>query len=124
MSNENEKKFFWFYVPLILAVLVVLYSVISHTLTKPDGSSVIVTSGHGSSGDNFVTIEPDYSWHFFKRGVIYGDPLITPYREFLNNSFGISFDTFRYFDLSNPTPFMLVVILLIISAFLYRREKR
>lgn len=118
-ERNKRKKFHLYYIPLLLSVLVIPQSVILHSISKPDVNIIKVTEG------NFERFKTDFSWYFFERGIFYGDKSITPFKRFL-------WDTFyeppskisRYFDLSNPTPFMLLIFLLVLTAIIYKYEKK
>jgi len=122
-DRRTGRKSWWLYFVVALAILPVPYSVVLHSITKPDQGQIIVTKGRGSSGDNFVYLETEYTWHYFQRGIVYGDVMITPFREMMRRNFDMPFERFRYFDPSNPTPVMLTVFFSILALVIRLRDK-
>ena len=123
VSEDHSKRRHRYHYPLILAGLTVLFSVVSHSLTRPEQDSVVITRLF-TGDDAFVQQRTSYAWHFFQRGVVFGDANVTPFGKFLYRSLGTPFGTFRVLDPTNPTPFMLFALCLLTAAFLARREQK
>jgi len=111
------------YYPLILAGLTVLFSVVAHSITQPERDSVVITRLF-TGDDAFVQERTSYTWHFFQRGVVFGDSNVTPFGKLLYEFFRVPLGSFRAIDPTNPTPFMLSVLCLLATAFMAKRAKK
>lgn len=111
------------YYALIMAGLTVHISDLAHSITRPQQDSVIVTRLF-TGDDAFVQKRTCYAWHFFQRGVVFGDSNVTPLGKFLYQSFRVPLGGFRVLDPTNPTPFMLSAVCLFAAAFLAIRAKK
>src|SRR6185295_18938721 len=65
--------------------------------------------------DDIVEVAGPAAWRFFSWGIRDGGGAQTRFKFFLEKTFGASEATANRFDVSNPTPFMLLLWLLILA---------
>ena len=65
--------------------------------------------------DDVVEVAGPVLWRFFSWGVLEGGGASTPFKRHLKNIFHTDESTARHIDLSNPTPFMLLLWLLLLA---------
>lgn len=70
--------------------------------------------------DNIVGVAGPFTWRFLEWGVVDGGGTQTWFKTLLKDRLGIREDVARHFDITNPTPIMLVLWFLLLAALTTR----
>lgn len=89
------------------------HPVIGKTLHRGTGANSEIT--YQVTRDDIVEVAGPVVWRFFSWGILEGGGASTPFKFFLRNTFKVSEATASRLDLSNPTPFMLLLWLLFLA---------
>ncbi len=87
--------------------------VVSQHLYSESGSNSGVT--YQVTSDDIVGIAGPFVWRFFSWGIAEGGGAMTPFKQFLKNKLHIGESVAKRIDVTNPTPFMTLLWLLLLA---------